>query len=445
MANSLREAIEVLERVGLVLRIKNELSTMYEIPFIVSKLEREKVLLFENIEGYKDFKITFGVYGDRKRLALTLELKSETEIYTKLLDAMNNPSKPTKKTGDFSVNLVGDEVDLRKLPIPKFYEKDKGPYITAGIVIAKDIETGVRNLSYHRMTPINKNKLVMRVVERDLWSFIKKAREIGRNLPAAIVIGVDPATALAAATTLPLYSDELEVANSLLGGELKVTGGLKINIEYPSNAEIVLEGEIQVNELEEEGPFTDITGTYDIIRKQPVFIVHAIRMKKNPIFQSILPAGIEHKTLMGLPREAKIYGLVKEVTVLNDVYLADWGSGWLECVLSIKKRHPDEPINAGMAAITAHPSVKKVIVVDDDINIRSCRDVYWAVINRANPAKDYLIIPRAKGSTLDHSGLPRSKIIIDATIKGDEKLFRRAVIPISEKAMKTLKKLQDNY
>ena len=96
MANSLREAIEVLERVGLVLRIKNELSTMYEIPFIVSKLEREKALLFENIEGYKDFKITFGVYGDRKRLALTLELESETEIYTRLLDAMNNPSKPTK-------------------------------------------------------------------------------------------------------------------------------------------------------------------------------------------------------------------------------------------------------------------------------------------------------------------------------------------------------------
>lgn len=445
MVKDLREAINVLERIGLVMRIKNKLSVIHEIPFIASKLEHKKVLLFENIEGYNIFKIAFGVYGDRKRLAIALGLKKETEIYTKLLDAISNPLKPTKKVGDFDVNIIGDKVDLGKLPIPKFYERDKGPYITAGIVVAKDIETGARNLSYHRMTPISRNKLVMRVVERDLWSFIKKAREIGKNLPAAVIIGVDPATALAAATTLPLYSDELEVANSLLGGELRVTSGLEIDIEYPLNIEIVLEGEILINKLEEEGPFTDITGTYDIIRKQPVFNVHAIRMKKDPIFQAILPAGTEHKTLMGLPREAKIYGLVRETTILNDVYLADWGSGWLECILAIKKRHPDEPINAGIAAITAHPSVKKVIVVDDDIDIRNCKDVYWAVINRANPAKDYLIIPRAKGSTLDHSGLPRSKIIIDATIKGDEKLFRKATIPISEKVVNVLKELQDNY
>ena len=445
MASNLREAIKILDKNGLVLRIKDELSTKYEIPYIVSRFEHEKALIFENVTGYTNFRLIFGIYGDRKRLALVLGLKKETDIYGKLLDAIRNPIKPSKGGGDFSINLTGDQVDLKKLPIPKFYEKDKGPYITAGIVVAKDIETGSRNLSYHRMTPISKNKLVMRVVERDLWSYINNARKEGKNLQATVVIGVDPATALAAATTLPLYNDELEVANSLLGGNLKVTNGLKVDIEYPANAEIALEGEILVNENEYEGPFTDITGTYDIVRKQPVFSVHAIRIKDHPIFHAILPAGTEHKTLMGLPREAKIYGIVKEVTTLNDVYLADWGSGWLECILSIRKRHPDEPINAGMAAITAHPSVKKVIIVDEDINIRNCKDVYWAVINRANPARDYLIIPRAKGSSLDHSGEPRSKVIIDATIKGNENIFRKANIPVSERALIILKKLQDNY
>ncbi len=442
MAKSLREAIEILERKGLVIRIHDSVSKMHEIPSLMQELESRFAVFFENIEGYEEFRLISGIYGDRRRLSVTLGLKDEREIYDALNNAIKNPISPKKESVDFDINLVNEEVDLRKIPIPTFYEKDKGPYITAGIVIAKDIDSGARNASYHRMTPISKNRLVMRVVERDLWAFIMRAREAGKNLDAAVVIGVDPATAIAAATTLPIYEDELEVANSLLSGELSVTNGLKTNVEYPSNAEIVLEGEIITDALEEEGPFVDITGTYDTIRKQPVFKVHAIRMKNKPIFHAILPAGSEHKTLMGLPREAKIFNLVKEVTVLKDVYLTDWGCGWLECVMSIKKRHKDEPINAGMAAITAHPSVKKVIVVDDDINIRDCKEVYWAVITRSNPAKDYVIIPRAKGSTLDHSGEPRSKIIIDATIKGERSLFEKGVIPRNSRVKEILKKLK---
>ena len=442
LAVNIGEAIRILEDKKLLIRNAFSLSPRHEIPYIAQRVERDKAILFENIEGYKDFRMIFGIYGDRRRLALTLGLSSGKDVYKLLWSAIRNPIRPNKIAKTFDVVMVGNEVDLSKLPIPTFYERDKGPYVTAGIVIAHDPETGVRNASYHRMTPIGKNKLVVRVVPRDLWKFLRKAHEFGKDLEAAVIIGVDPATAIAGATSIPIDHDELEVANAMLNGELKVTDGKTINVEYPAEVEIVLEGKFLLNESADEGPFTDITGTYDIVRKQPVFEVSAILMKRKPIFHAILPAGSEHRTLMGLPREAKIYHFVSEVTIVHDVYLADWGCGWLECVLAIEKRVDDEPVNAGLAAITAHPSLKKIIIVDPDINIRDCNDVYWAVITRAHPVRDYIIIPRAKGSTLEHTGEPKAKIIIDATIKGDKHIFCKAKIPASERVKNVIKALE---
>jgi len=441
MATSLREAIMKLEKKNLVLRIKDPTSPMFEVAFISQKFEKTRAIIFENIENFPTFQIVSGIYGDRKRLSIVLDIENGKQIYEKLLYAVKNPVPPKKVNAKYDTIIRGQNVNLYKLPIPRFYEKDKGPYITSGIIIAKDTETGARNASYHRMTPIDRDKLVVRIVERDLWAFLRKAEENNIELEAAVVIGVDPATAIAAATSLPLYKDELEVANSLLGNKLSVTKGETVNVEYPSNAEIVLEGKFILNKREKEGPFTDITGTYDSVRMQPVFKVSAVLMRKNPIFHSILPAGTEHKTLMGLPRETKIYEFTRQVSVIHDVYLAGWGCGWLECVISISKRHEDEPIDVGLAAFAAHPSLKKVILVDPDINIRNCSDVYWAVLTRAHSVRDYIIIPRGKGSSLDHSGTPCAKIIIDATIKKQKELFEKSTIPATKRALQIIRKL----
>jgi len=442
LATSLKEAISLLEKNKLVIKISNRLSLRYEIPYIAKELEKNKAIIFENIEGHGEFKIVFGVYGDRKRLAIALGLHNEKNVYDVLLDAIKNPLPPRKTSQKFDYIIKGNEVNITSLPIPTFYEKDKGPYITAGIVIAKDPETGIRNASYHRMTPIDKNKFAVRVVERDLWQYLKKAREMAKPLEAALIIGVDPATALASATSIPIDKDEIEVANSILKGKLKLTDGQTIKVDYPSNVELVLEGRFLTTEEADEGPFTDITGTYDIVRKQPVFEVTAILYKRNPLFQAILPAGHEHRTLMGLPREAKIYQFTREVSIVHDVCLPQWGCGWMECIISIEKRHEDEPVDVGLAAFAAHPSLKKVIIVDEDINIRSCDEVYWAVITRAHPVRDYIVIPRGKGSSLDHTGKPRARIIIDATIKGDKALFERAKIRPSERAINILKNIK---
>jgi len=436
LAYNLREAIKRIAGKNKLLEVEQRVDPKYEIAYITRHLEKKYAVLFKNIRE-KTGRVITGIYGDKERLAIALDMKDEKELLQRFSKAMDSPM-PTKLISNAPVHEVEREIDVRKLPIPTFYERDMGPYITAGIFIAKDKETGARNASYHRMTPISKNKFAVRIVERDLYLFMKKAHEKGERLEVAVVIGVDPATAISASTTLPLYHDELQVAASLLGGGLRTVKGKTVDVEYPADAELVLEGYFEPNETTKEGPFVDILGTYDLIREQPVFTVTAIYSRKDPIFHAILPGGYEHKTLMGFPREVRIYKHVTEVIPVNDVYLTSWGSGWLECVISVNKRHPDEPINAGLAAFAAHTSLKKVILVDKDINIYDAEDVYWAVITRAHPVRDYIIIPRGKGSSLDMTGKPNARIIIDATIKEKRELFERARIPESENSKRIL-------
>ncbi len=437
-----RQVLERLEDKGLLIRIDENVSIKYEIAALTKKLENKYAILFEKIEESKEFKIATGIYGDRMRLSTALKIP-EKELLNCVINGIEHPIKP-KVIGDaedfLRVFQTEGNIDLSRVPIPRFYLKDKGPYITAGIVIAKDPETGIRNASYHRMTPISNREVVVRVVERDLWTYLRKAEEKNENLEAAVIIGVDPATALAAAISVPIDVDELEIASGIYRTPLELVAGSSVDTEYPL-AEIVLEGEFLANKRASEGPFVDISGTYDAVRQQPVFRIKKILVKEKPILHAILPAGFEHRTLMGLPREIHILRITKMVGVVKDVALVNWGCGWLECVISIRKRHEDEPINVGLAAITAHPSLKKVIIVDDDINIRDCNEVYWAVITRAHPKRDIIIIPRAKGSTLDQSGTPRAKIIIDATKKEPKELFERATIPITDRVKEILKRM----
>ncbi|MGQ4892125.1 MAG: UbiD family decarboxylase [Candidatus Njordarchaeia archaeon] len=438
----LRSAINNLSEKNMLINVSEELSTEYEVAYVTKAFEGEKAVLFNSIKN-SSFKIVSGVYGDRKRLAIALGL-SEKEFFKRYLESIDAPSPTETVTrGPVHENFInGDKVDLSILPIPRIHECDGGPYLTASIVIAKDPETGIPNASYHRMMPIAKNKLTLRIVKRDLWHYLRTASELGQKLEVAVVIGVDPATAIAASTTVETYINELEIASSILNEPLKLVKGKKVNIEYPANAEIVLEGYIDPEELHDEGPFIDITGTCDIVRKEPVLTVESISFRNNPIFQFILPAGSEHKTLMGFPKEAKIYKQVSSVTPIVDVHMSRAGSGWFEAIISINKRHEDEPIDAGLAAFAAHASMKKVIIVDPDIDIHNYEEVHWAVLTRANPVRDYVIIPRSKGSSLDKSGEPKSKVIIDATIKGEKKHFEKGKIPGSERAKEVIEKIK---
>ena len=433
LTKDFRGALENLRTKGLVLNIRDELSRDHEYAAFTAALEDKKVLVFENIRE-SPFKVVSGIYGNRERLAISLGI-TVGELRKRFIDAMDRLGE-TVLVGNAPVHentITGENLDVGLLPIPKIYEKDAGYYLTSSIIIAKDPETRTPNASYHRMLKLSKNKFAVRVVKRDLWHYLRKAKEMGRKLEAAVVIGVDPGTALAASTTIEIDKNELELASAINGEPLEITKGKFVDVEYPANAEIVMEGYLNPFETHEEGPFVDITGSYDKVRNEPVFEVKSLSYRNNPYFHFILSGGHEHVTLMGFPKEAKIYKYVSSVTPVKDVLLTKAGTGWFESVISIRKRHKDEPIDAGLAAFAAHTSMKKVIVVDEDIDITNYEEVHWAVLTRANPATDYIIIPRSKGSSLDKSSETKSKIIIDATIKGNPLEFEKGRIPTSER------------
>ncbi len=213
-----------------------------------------------------------------------------------------------------------------------------------------------------------------------------------------------------------------------------------VNAYAPADAEIILEGVISTKKEVIEGPLVDITGTYDVQRSQPIIKLKGMMHRKDFIYQALLPSGREHKLLMGLPRETLIWESVgKTVPSVEAVNLSAGGCGWLHAILSIEKQVDGDAKNALMAAFSAHPSLKHAIVVDTDIDVYNLEEVEWAIATRFQADEDLVIIPHARGSTLDPSadqttGLT-TKVGIDATRPLGKPLekFERAKIPLNKK------------
>jgi len=217
----------------------------------------------------------------------------------------------------------------------------------------------------------------------------------------------------------------------------------------PAEAEMVLEGTMSVEKETVEGPFADVTGTYDIQRSQPIIELVGMMHRENYIDQALLPSGAEHRLLMGLPRETMIWEAVKNVVpIVKAVNLSSGGCGWLHAVISIEKQTDGDGKNALMAAFAAHPSLKHAIVVDTDIDIFNLEEVEWAIATRFQADEDLVIIPNARGSTLDPSadqetGLT-TKLGIDATrplTKPQEK-FEQSKIPTKERITEIIEEMR---
>jgi UbiD family decarboxylase len=252
------------------------------------------------------------------------------------------------------------------------------------------------------------------------------ALERGETLPAAVAIGVHPAVTFASTTRVP-PGMELPFAAELMGGGIRVSrcgNGVLV-----PEAEIILEGFIG-DERAREGPFVDITGTYDEVRREPVIEFTGMQAREDPIYASILPGGNEHKVLMGVPYEPIIYRAVSAVTGVRNVHLTRGGCGYLHAIIQIRKSTQGDGKNAILAAFSAHTSLKHVVVVDEDIDPFDLHDVEYAVATRVRGDRDILVVTGARGSSLD----PRQaedgtnvKVGVDATmVAGEEERFRRA-------------------
>jgi len=408
----LREFLEDIKSRGILIEIDKTVSTA-EIPALLKKLDGKPVV-FNSVRG-SPYRVVGNICSSRDLLALALNVKRE-ELTFQLVEAFEKRIPPEiVKSG--RCQEVTEKVDLNSLPILTHTAGDGGPYVTSGVLIIRDPEFG-RNASIHRLMQLDDKRFAVRVVEeRDMDMYLKRA---GGELEVAICIGNHPSLLLAASTSLDITVDELEIANSLR--ELRLVKCSKVDLEVPADCEIVLEGRI-TNELVDEGPFLDLTGTYDMVRKQPVIEINHFTHAKNPIYQALLPGGLEHKLLMGLPREPAIYSEVNKVCECKNVLITPGGCSWLHGIVQIHKRSQEDGRKAIEAAFRAHRSMKHVVIVDEDIDIYDLNSVEYAIATRFQASKD-MVLKRDKGSSLDPSAnqvtRETTKVGIDATIPFDK-------------------------
>ncbi|KQC05502.1 MAG: hypothetical protein APR53_07420 [Methanoculleus sp. SDB] len=409
----MRAFIEQMRERGLVEDIEEPVSSVYEAPKRAAATDR--LLFFHDIDGHR---AVMNAIATRKALAVALGME-ERDMVRQLAGA--RPDGVIEERGRLSLQ----EPDLRSLPVMKHYPLDAGRYLTAGIVFSA--YGGIENASIHRMLVLDERRLAARIVEgRHTDTLLAAAREEGERLPVAIAVGTHPAVTFASCTRVP-EGKELAYAAGLSGGTLPVST-CGNGIQVPP-AEIVFEGYIGT-EKTAEGPFVDITGTYDPVRQQPVIELTGMHTAKDPIYHGILPGGAEHKVLMGVPYEPSIYRAVAGVTRVGNVVLTTGGCGYLHAVIQIRKSTQGDAKNAIMAAFATHTSLKHVVVVDMDIDIFDGEDVEYAIATRVRGDRDLMVISGVRGSSLDpcrSADGTNVKVGIDATmVMGEEDKFIRA-------------------
>ncbi|MEM4188229.1 MAG: UbiD family decarboxylase [Candidatus Hadarchaeum sp.] len=380
----LRGFLKQLDERGLLTRIRRPVDTRYEISTLI-RLRNDRPLLFENVKGFS-MPVVANLCSTRELVALGLGIKP-SEIISKLAWAIDHPKEP---------NLVDPQgysevpADLSQFPILLHYPFDGGPYLSSAVVIARDPELGL-NASFHRMMVVAKDRVVVRILPRDFDAFLKRG-----NKEFAICVGCSVPVLVAAAVSVELGKSELSIANALGETNLIELGGHKV-----PEAEIVMIAEM-TGEEQEEGPFVDLTEIPDMVRRQPLAKIKRVFVREGAVYQALLPGGLEHKTLMGMPREPTIFREVNSVCECKDVYITPGGCSWLHAVVSIKKKHPDDGRKAIEAAFRGHKSLKHVWVVDDDIDVHNPHEVEWAMATRFQGDRD-IVMKREPGSSLDPS------------------------------------------
>ena len=406
-----------------IARVTKPISPRYEITALLTQLERSKrfpLLFCERVDG-SDAPVVINVQASRKLMAFALGCRPE-ELAGTFSARQNQPLSPIELSAApvHEVVRLDEEVDLTRVPLLTHYDVNAAPYITAGIVVAADPDTGVRNTSYNRLMLAGKRELrIFMAVGRHLWTLHNKAEGRGEPLPIAIVIGVHPLFSLGAQAFTPSTDDEYAVIGGMMGEPLRVAKAKTVPILIPADAEMVIEGRILPHIRREEGPFGEFTGHAVSKDERQVIEVTAITYRKNYIFQDVHAGYTEHKLMGAVPREAALIKAVRQtVPTVKNVCMPVSGNCRFHAYVSIAKRTPGQAKNAICAAFAADMLLKHVIIVDDDIDVFDEEQVLWAVSNRFQADRGLVVIANAQGSELDPSAGPggvNAKMGLDAT------------------------------
>lgn len=466
---SLRELVHALEEQGQLRRVQVNVDPDLEVAEIMRRLmyaKRKPAVLFENVKGHT-IPILGNAFGSNENLKIALEEDDFAQIGNRIVDLtkMKMPAgvigklrmlQRLSEISDYGpkhvdngpvkeVVLVEAEADLFTLPILRSFRGDAGRFITFGLIVTKHPDTDVTNMGVYRMQIIDAKKAIMHwqihkrgaqhlEILKDRRSKNDSSGNKDRRIEVAIIIGADPATTFSAVAPVPEGMDKYFFSGIVRKKGTKLVRCNTVDLEVPANAEIVLEGYVDPDEIRLEGPFGDHTGYYTPPEPYPTFNLTCISMRKDPIYLT---------TVVGKPILEDAYiGKVIERSFLPLIQLfqpevvdfsmppAAWFQGL--AIIAIKKRYPGQAkkVMMGLWGMGQLSLTKMFITVDHDINVHDMDEVLWAVTTRTDPKRDLIFIENAPTDTLDPSSPLLnlgSKVGIDATTKWQQEGFSREV------------------
>lgn len=430
----LRYTLDRLRSKNRLLECNKEVDYVYEMGAVLKYFDNKKPVLFNKIKNNPLTSIG-GLYGDREIIYDLLNINHENRI-ERFMDAIVNP-EPYKvvKDGSIKENIIRRNIDLPKLlPINKFQEKDSSNFITAGVLVVKDPDTGKYFTSIRRLQVNGGNKLSALIASPKLTNDFLNLEKLNKPLEVAIVFGYDAPFLMASQISSATYGvDKYQIDSRLRGEPLELVKCETVDILVPANAEIVLEGRIVPGKREIEGPFGELMGYYGHVAPHPIIEVDAVMHRNNPIYQTAFPCREEHLS-NGLIREVELYYHIKNQLDVVDVYVTEGGGYRFNAFISIRKHRQGDAKTAILAALGLNKDLKQVVIVDEDVNIFDLQDIEWAITTRSQASLDYVIVEGALGSSLEPSHDLRGitdKVGIDATkpLGDKDEKFHRAIIP----------------
>ncbi len=405
-----------------VLRIGEPVELDYRPTALVLALEKAQrfpVVMLERPVGF-DVPVVANLFGDRRRIARMAGAKPSgfNAAWLNALEHMLPPEIVASGPVHEEVTL-GNEIDASLLPISRHFEQDAGRYIGSGILICKDPDTGVRNLSFQRMQLKAPNRFAASLHSRGhIWEHFARAEARGRNLEIAVVIGAHPAIYLAAGAKVAMEVDELDIAGALIGRPVELVRCKTIDVEVPAEAEYVLEGELVANEREDEGPYGEYTGYSTSRSTRNVFRIKAITRRAKPIFLDIIPGySMEHLLLGRSAKEAHVFHRLHEMVPQLKALNYPKSGTHFHAYLSLDKSAEGQARHALMLLFGLDPYVKFAVAVDKDIDVFDEQDVLWAIATRFQADKDMFVVPDVFCNRLDPSSADgvSAKLGLDAT------------------------------
>jgi UbiD family decarboxylase len=405
-----------------VLTIAEEVPLDYTSTALTLELERcgrYPVLLFEHVAGH-EMRLAANLFGAREVLAAGIGATPDTlvDVLGAKLDALI-PAQVVEIGAVQEIVWEGDAADLTKLPIPRHFTQDAGPYITAGMVAARDPDTGIGNLAYVRLQVKGPRRMGASVHSRQhTWDYHRRAELAGKDLEVAVVIGAHPAVMLAGAAKLGIDQDEYDLAGALLGQPLRICHCRTVDVMVPADAEIVIEGRLLAGVDETEGPFGEYTGYVTGRSTHNVLEVTAITMRRDAIFVDIVPGNsTEHLSLGRVCKEAWVHKRMREaLPFFMDFHYPSSGTHF-HCYVRIDKSAEGQAQQAAQLLVGLDHYVKLVIVVDKDIVPADEDAVMWALATRMQADRDTTVLSHCMCNRLDPSsddGLG-AKLLVDAT------------------------------